>query len=165
MNQNNESKNKDLLEDLKSHSARTNEEVVVVASGYFNPLHIGHVRYLKGAKKLGTKLVVIINTDEQVKLKGSFRFMKTEERAEIVSSLKFVDDVVISIDKDKTVCKTLELIKPDIFSKGGDSTLDNVPEKEICERLGIKMVIGVGGGKIQSSSWLINKCTNEKNEQ
>ena len=140
--------------------SKNSKEVVVVASGYFNPLHIGHVRYFKEAKKLGTKLIVIINTDEQVKLKGSFRFMKTEERAEIVSSLKFVDDVVISIDKDKTVCKTLELIKPDIFAKGGDSTLDNVPEKEVCERLGIKMVIGVGGGKIQSSSWLISKYKN-----
>ena len=86
--------------------------------------------------------------------------MKEKERADIVSSLKFVDDVVISIDKDKTVCKTLEFIKPDIFAKGGDSTLDNVPEKEACERLGIKMVLGVGGGKIQSSSWLISKCKN-----
>jgi len=146
--------------------SKNSKEVVVVASGYFNPLHIGHVRYFKEAKKLGTKLVVIINTDEQVRLKGGFRFMKTEERAEIVSSLRFVDDVVISIDKDKTICKTLEFIKPDIFAKGGDSTLDNIPdtEKEVCERLGIKMVLGVGGGKVQSSSWLINKYMNKKNQ-
>jgi rfaE bifunctional protein nucleotidyltransferase chain/domain len=143
---------------LDNKKSKNSKEVVVVVSGYFNPLHIGHIRYFKEAKKLGTKLVVIINTDEQVSMKGSLRFMKTEERAEIVSSLKFVDDVVISIDKDKTVCKTLEFIKPDIFAKGGDSTLDNVPEKEVCERLGIKMVLGVGGGKIQSSSWLISKC-------
>jgi len=145
-----------------NEKSKNSKEVVVVVSGYFNPLHIGHIRYFKEAKKLGTKLIVIINTDEQAKLKGSFRFMKTEERAEIVSSLRFVDDVVISIDKDKTVCKTLELIKPDIFAKGGDSTLDNIPdsEKEVCERLGIKMVLGMGGGKIQSSSWLISKCKN-----
>ncbi len=145
---------------LDNKKSKNSKEVVVVVSGYFNPLHVGHIRYFKEAKKLGTKLVVIINTDEQARMKGSFRFMKTEERAEIISSLKFVDDVVISIDKDKTVCKTLELIKPDIFAKGGDSALDNVPEKEVCERLGIKMVLGVGGGKIQSSSWLISKCKN-----
>ena len=145
-----------------NNPSKKDKEVIVVASGYFNPLHIGHIRYLKEAKKLGTKLIVIINTDEQAKLKGSFRFMKEKERAEIVSSLKFVDDVILSIDKDKTVCKTLELIKPDIFAKGGDRTLDNIPEKEICEKLGIKMVFGVGGAKVQSSSWLINKRVNEE---
>ncbi len=147
----------------KDHNPfKKGKEVIVVVSGYFNPLHVGHVRYFKEAKKLGTKLIVIINTDEQVRMKGSTLFMEEEERAEIVSSLKPVNDVVISIDKDKTVCKTLELIKPDIFAKGGDSTLDNVPEKEVCERLGIKMVLGVGGGKIQSSSWLIKKCDNKE---
>lgn len=145
--------------------SKNREEVIVVASGYFNPLHVGHIRYFKEAKKLGTKLIVIINTDEQAKIKGSTLFMEEKERAEIISSLKFVDDVVMSIDKDKTVRKTLELIKPDIFTKGGDSTLDNVPEKEVCERLGIKIVLGVGGGKVQSSSWLINKDMNKKNKQ
>lgn len=145
--------------------SKNSKEVVVVASGYFNPLHVGHIRYFKEAKKLGTKLIVIINTDEQAKIKRSTPFMEEKERAEIVSSLKFVDDVVMSIDKDKTVRKTLELIKPDIFTKGGDSTLDNVPEKEVCERLGIKIVLGVGGGKVQSSSWLINKDMNKENKQ
>ncbi len=141
------------------------KEIVVAVSGYFNPLHIGHVRYLKEAKKLGTKLIVIINSDKQCKLKGSFAFMNEKERAEIVSSLKPVDEVVLSIDNDKTVCKTLESIKPDIFAKGGDRTLDNIPEKEICEKLGIKMVFNVGGGKVQSSSWLISKCINDNNKQ
>lgn len=144
--------------------SKNSKEVVVVASGYFNPLHVGHVRYFKEAKKLGTKLIVIVNTDEQAKIKGSTLFMKEKERAEIVSSLRPVDDVVMSIDKDRTVRKTLEFIKPDIFTKGGDSTLDNVPEKEVCERLGIKLVF-VKGGKVQSSSWLINKCMNKKNKQ
>jgi len=140
------------------------KEVVIVASGYFNPIHVGHVRYLREAKKLGTKLIVIINSDKQCKLKGSFPFMKEKERAEIISSLKFVDEVVVSIDRDKTVCKTLELIKPNIFTKGGDRTLDNIPERTVCERLGIKMVFNVGGGKVQSSSQLISKCANGKNE-
>jgi D-beta-D-heptose 7-phosphate kinase/D-beta-D-heptose 1-phosphate adenosyltransferase len=141
------------------------KEIVIVASGYFNPIHIGHVRYLREAKKLGTKLIVIINSDKQCKLKGSFLFMNEKERAEIISSLKFVDEVVLSVDKDKTVCKTLELIKPNIFAKGGDRTLDNIPEKEVCEEFGIKMVFNVGGGKVQSSSRLISKCINGKNKQ
>ncbi len=137
----------------KNHNPfKKEKEIVVVVSGYFNPLHVGHIRYFKEAKKLVTKLIVIINTDEQVKIKGSTLFMGEKERAEIVSSLKFVDNVVISIDKDKTVYKALEFIKSDIFTKGGDSTLDNVLEKEVCERSDIKMVFGVGGGKIQSSS-------------
>ena len=138
--------------------------MVVVASGYFNPLHIGHIRYLRDAKKLGTKLVVIINTDRQARLKGSFPFMREKERAEVVSSLKFVDDVILAIDRDKTVCKTLEFIRPDIFAKGGDRTLKNIPEREICEKLSIKMVFGVGGEKVQSSSWLISSV-NEKNKK
>lgn len=145
---------------MTSTKYKKTKEILVVASGYFNPLHIGHIKYLKGAKKLGTKLIVIVNTDHQIKLKRSLPFMNEKERVEIISALKFVDNVILAIDRDKTVCKTLELIKPDIFAKGGDRTLDNIPEKEICEKLGIKMVFGVGGRKVQSSSWLISKITN-----
>ena len=133
------------------------KEIVVVTSGYFNPLHIGHLRCMQAAKELGTKLIVIVNNDEQVRVKGSASFMSEKERMEIVKALKPVDEVLLSIDKDKTVCKTLELIKPDIFAKGGDRTLGNIPEVPVCEKLGIKMVFGVGGGKVQSSSWLIKK--------
>lgn len=133
------------------------KEIVVATSGYFNPLHIGHLRCLQAAKKLGTKLVVIINSDDQVRVKGSAAFMPEKERMEIVKALKPVDEIVLSVDKDLTVCKSLELVKPDIFAKGGDRTLDNIPEVPVCEKLGIKMVFGVGGGKVQSSSWLIKK--------
>ena len=127
----------------------------VVASGYFDPLHIGHIRYLREAKKLGDKLIVILNNDKQAKLKKGRSFMPVNEREEILKSLEFVDEVVISKDEDLSVCKTLEMLKPDIFAKGGDRTIDNIPEKEICEKFGIKMVFGVGGEKVQSSSWLI----------
>ena len=102
--------------------------MVVAVSGYFNPLHIGHVRYLQAAKRLGTKLVVIINSDAQVKLKGGNLFMNEKERADIVSALKPVNQVILAIDKDRSVCKTLELLKPDIFANGGDRTNDNIPE-------------------------------------
>lgn len=123
--------------------------IKVCTSGYFNPVHIGHIRLMEEAKKLGDYLIVIVNNDEQVKLKGSKPFMKELERCAIIKALRCVDEVVLSIDADRTIIKTLTMIKPDIFAKGGDSTPDNVPEKDIC-----KIVYGVGGGKIQSSSWL-----------
>jgi D-beta-D-heptose 7-phosphate kinase/D-beta-D-heptose 1-phosphate adenosyltransferase len=124
-------------------------------SGYFNPVHKGHIRYLKEAKELGGRLVVIVNNDKQVRIKGSKPFMGEQERLEIVSAIKYVDEALIAIDKDGTVIETLKFVKPDIFAKGGDRTLDNIPEREICEKLGIKIVEGVGGGKIQSSSELL----------
>jgi cytidyltransferase-like protein len=123
--------------------------ITVCTSGYFNPLHKGHVRLIQEARKLGDRLVVIVNNDTQVRLKGSVPFMDEMERLEIVSALRDVDQAVLSIDDDSTVCKTLSRIRPNLFAKGGDSTSSNVPEQEICQ-----VVFGVGGGKIQSSSWL-----------
>lgn len=125
----------------------------ICTSGYFNPLHVGHIRLLQESKALGDYLVVIVNNDEQVKLKGSVPFIPEDERVEIIKALRCVDEVVLSIDKDKTVCETLKMIKPDLFAKGGDSNDTNVPEKDICP-----LVLGVGGGKIQSSSWLIENA-------
>ncbi|MFA5232537.1 MAG: adenylyltransferase/cytidyltransferase family protein [Candidatus Paceibacterota bacterium] len=131
----------------------------VCVSGYFNPLHSGHLSLFKKAKKMGDFLIVIVNNDKQVKLKGSIPFMKEKERVEIIINLKMVDRVVISIDKDKTVRKTLEKINPDIFANGGDKkSPKDIPEKEICDKLGIKMVFGVGGNKSQSSSKLLKKA-------
>jgi len=134
---------------------------LVIASGYFNPLHIGHLDYLREAKKLGNRLLVIINNDEQVKAKGNISFMNQKDRMKIIMSLQFVDTVMVSADKDKTVCETLRLIplyhKADrmIFANGGDRREEDVPEKEICDKLGIEMVYGVGGEKKESSSSLI----------
>jgi len=134
------------------------KKIVVAVSGYFNPLHIGHIRLFEEAKKLGTKLVVIINNDKQVKLKGSIPFMKEKERMEIVSALSAVDNVVLAIDKDKTVCETLKIIRPDIFANGGDRSKNNIPEVAVCEEINCEMVFSVGrGGKVQSSSWLLEK--------
>lgn len=121
---------------------------IVCTSGYFNPLHIGHLELFKEAKTLGDYLVVIVNNDEQVKLKGSKTFMDEDERVEIIKAIRYVDKVVLSIDKDKTIRETLKKISPDIFAKGGDSTSENTPEID----LGIKVVFNVGGDKIQSSS-------------
>lgn len=124
---------------------------VVVASGYFDPIHIGHIEYLKLAKSLGDKLIVIVNNDKQAVLKKGKEFMPFKERMEIVKSLKFVDEVFPSIDEDKTVCKSLEALKPNIFAKGGDRKSDEIPEGEICRKHGITIVDGLGN-KIQSSS-------------
>jgi cytidyltransferase-like protein len=129
----------------------------VAVSGYFNPLHVGHVRLIKAAKKFG-KLVVIVNNDRQVKLKGSTPFMNEKERMEVIATLKPVDDVVLSIDDDLPVCKTLEMIKPDIFCNGGDRTAKNIPELGVCKKIGCEVKFGIGGPKVQSSSALITNA-------
>ena len=127
---------------------------VVVASGYFDPIHVGHIEYLELAKTMGDKLVVIVNNDWQAALKKGKSFMKETDRLKIVSSLKCVDEVFLSIDKDKTVCKSLEIINPDIFAKGGDRFSDEIPESKICEKLNIDIIDGLGE-KIRSSSLII----------
>jgi cytidyltransferase-like protein len=133
--------------------------ITVCVSGYFNPLHTGHISLFKEAKKLGDYLIVIINNDKQVLMKKTIPFMKENERAEIIRNLKMVDRVVISIDKDKTVCKTLNKINPDIFANGGDrKNIDDIPENEICDKLKIKMIFGIGGKKTQSSSKIIKNA-------
>lgn len=136
-------------------------EKIVCVSGYFNPLHIGHIEYFEKSKKLGDKLVVIVNNDSQSFLKKGSSFMKEEERLKIIRSLKIVDMAVLSIDEDRTVCKTLKCIVPDIFANGGDQFNDNIPEKDVCKELKIKLVDGLGE-KIQSSSLLLERKTKEK---
>lgn len=136
---------------------------VVITSGYFNPIHIGHINLLREARQTGDFLVVIVNNDEQVTLKSSTRFMNQNERVEIMKSLKYVDEVFLSIDKDESVCESLKFIaklyKEDnlFFVNGGDRCAENIPEVVVCEKLNISLVDNVGGGKIQSSSWLLSK--------
>ena len=130
------------------------KEITVAVSGYFNPLHIGHLEMMEKAKKLGDRLVVIVNNDYQVKLKGSVPFLNQADRLKIISAIKWVDKVFLSIDRDKSVRESLAKVKPDIFAQGGDRHQGNIPEVGVCRRLGIKMVEGLGG-KIRSSSVLI----------
>ena len=125
--------------------------ILVVASRYFDPLHVGHIEYLELSKKLGDKLIVIINNDIQAKLKKGNSFMDEKDRMKIISSLTCVDEVFLSIDKDITQCKSLELLKPQVFANGGDRTNAEVPESTICKKLNIKIVDGLGK-KIRSSS-------------
>lgn len=136
--------------------------VIVAVSGYFNPLHVGHLEMIQKAKKLGDELVVIINNDAQVALKGSVPFMSLADRVKIVKALRDVDRVFISIDKDKTVRQSLTKVRPDIFANGGDRySVGDVPEYPICQKYGIKMVDGLGR-KIRASSQLIAKAAQLK---
>ena len=128
-------------------------KIRVAVSGYFDPIHIGHLEYLRMAKELGDSLVVIVNNNYQCKLKKGKHFMDENDRVEIVKALRFVDEVFLSVDKDKTVCKSLEEIKPDIFANGGDRATSEVPETPVCKKFNIKMVDGLGD-KIRSSSSL-----------
>jgi cytidyltransferase-like protein len=137
-----------------------NEQIVCV-SGYFNPLHAGHIEYFEKSKALGTKLIVIVNNDKQSMLKKGSSFMNENERLKIIRSLRIVDMAVLAIDDDRTVCKTLESVRPHIFTNGGDQSNEIIPEKQICEKLNIKLVDGMGD-KIQSSSWLL-KDISKKN--
>ena len=124
---------------------------VVAISGYFDPIHVGHIEYINMAKKLGDKLVVIVNNNYQCELKKGKPFMDEKDRVIIVSNLKNVDEVFLSIDKDKTVCASLEKIKPDIFANGGDRKNYEIPESVICKKYDIKIIDGLGD-KIRSSS-------------
>lgn len=141
------------------------KETWVAVSGGFDPMHIGHVRMFKAAKRLADKLVVIVNNDNWLKDKKGFAFMPQKERAELIASFPYVDKVVLTGHKpgeyfdDKSVCRELKKLKPDVFANGGDRkpSGDPVPEVELCRKLGIKMVYNIGhGGKVQSSSWMIN---------
>lgn len=135
---------------------------VVITSGFFNPVHIGHMNLMKEARKLGDFLVVIVNNDQQVKVKGSVPFMPEHERVQIIKDIKHVDAVFLSIDQDGTVAESLKAIAKEhqgelIFAKGGDRNFNNIPENEknACRQFNIKVVNNVGGGKVQSSSWLL----------
>ncbi|MFH1365144.1 MAG: adenylyltransferase/cytidyltransferase family protein [archaeon] len=116
-----------------------NNEKIVLASGYFNPLHIGYLEYLELAKKLGDNLIVIVNNNEQVKLKGRAPFMNKEDRLKIVKALKCVDEVFLSIGKDSSVCQSIEFLArtkgASIFAKWGNRNTGNIPEKRICDKM------------------------------
>jgi len=145
------------------------EKIVVVVSGGMDPLHIGHVRLFQEAKKLGDKLIVVLNNDNWLLAKKGYIFMPQNERKEVLEALACVDEVVLTSHsknpKDMSVAKELLKIKPDIFARGGDRKPDSVPlpsqEIKACRAIGCKIVYNVGkGGKIQSSSWLVEKIKN-----
>ena len=132
----------------------------IVTSGYFDPLHVGHIEYLQLARELGDRLVVIINNNHQATLKKGRALMPDMDRMKIIEALSCVDEVFLSVDTDTSVCRSLEAVWQSypstaeiIFAKGGDRTSDEIPEGPTCDRLNIKIVDGLGA-KIHSSSSL-----------
>jgi len=147
---------------MKKTNKIKRKKKVVMVSGGFDPLHIGHIRYMQEAKKLGDELVVVLNNDNWFQVKGKPVFMTDKERGEIIEALECVDKVVISghpkNTKDISVCGEIARIKPHIFANGGDRFADNIPEFKLCNDLGIKMVFNVGkGGKVRSSSEMLKE--------
>lgn len=135
----------------------------IIVSGYFNPIHKGHLEYFNNAKALADELFVIVNSDFQRNLKGSKEFQNEDERLFIVQNIKAVDKAIISIDTDRTVCASLNHLYKKFgleydlgFANGGDQNNDSIPEASICKQLGIHLIDGLGD-KIQSSSWLLAK--------
>lgn len=131
---------------------------IVCVSLYADPLTPGHVQVLELAKKLGDKLFVIVNNDEQAALKKGRAFIPAADRLKIIRGLACVDGACISCDKDRTVRETLRIVRPDVFANGGDVTADSpAPEREVCDELGIEMVYGLGA-KISSSRWYLERA-------
>jgi D-beta-D-heptose 7-phosphate kinase/D-beta-D-heptose 1-phosphate adenosyltransferase len=130
---------------------------IVVASGYFNPLHKGHIEYLQRSRELGDQLIVIVNNDEQVRMKKGYVLLSAEDRIKVVRELECVDMAIESVDKTRSVVETLKLLHPHVFTNGGDQTNDSIPEAEYCRTMGIELVDGLGE-KIESSSDIVNRA-------
>ena len=145
---------------------------VGIVSGYFNPIHTGHLDYLEGAKQECDILYVIVNNDHQVAIKGSKQFMDDNARLRIVNALSCVDKAMVSVDEDSTVVRSISKIHKRYaddpfmtglyFMNGGDRKTYNTPEAQVCEALGIHLLYSVGGGKTESSSTLLQKVKDAK---
>jgi len=139
------------------------KQKAIIVSGYFNPIHKGHLEYFNNAKAMADQLFVIVNNDHQRELKGSKEFQDENERMIIVSNIKAVDKAILSIDTDRTVCATIKMIAEQFgnkfelgFANGGDQNNDTIPERSVCKEMNVTLIDGLGD-KIQSSSWLLKK--------
>ena len=139
-------------------------KTVVVVSGYFNPIHIGHIRLLEAASELGDHLVVVVNNDRQQLLKKGKVIMSEDERREVVAAIRYVDDAVIALDDDPTIIRTLDQVAREhtddqiIFANGGDrQSSRDIPEASVCQRHGIELRFAVGGNEKLNSSSNINQ--------
>jgi len=126
----------------------------IALSGGFDPIHVGHLRMIQEASKHG-QVVIILNSDAWLMRKKEYTFMSYEERKEILEGFSCVSEVVSVDDSDNTVCEAIDRLRPDYFGNGGDRKNDNVPEVDLCKKLGVELVWNLGGPKIQSSSDLV----------
>ena len=146
------------MSDIGFHTV--NRDVAFVVSGYFDPIHVGHLEMIKLAKKLGDELIVIVNNDKQAKLKKKKSFMSEDDRLKIVKAIRYTDAAFISVDEDKTVCGSLEKVRRNykdyniIFANGGDRHSGEIPESKVCKKCDIEMIDGLGD-KIRSSSKIV----------
>jgi D-beta-D-heptose 7-phosphate kinase/D-beta-D-heptose 1-phosphate adenosyltransferase len=147
--------------------ARTSpDSKVVMVSGGFDPVHVGHLRMFKEAKKLGDRLVVVLNSDEWLKRKKGKNFMHQDERAELIGELDPVDEVFILESERDDVGEAIEKFKPHIFANGGDRRDESdIPEAPICAEHNVEMIFNVGGDKVRSSSELLKEYHEEKNKK
>src|SRR3989344_2263687 len=148
----------ELVEEIrKRYEELKKTKKIIVTSGYFDPLHHGHIELFKLSKQLGDFLIVLINNDVQTMMKKGYVFMPARDRAKIIVEFECVDEVFISIDtEDQSQCKTLGFIKPHIYTKGGDRYIYEIPETLVCKANGIQIIDGLGA-KVQSSSELVRK--------
>jgi cytidyltransferase-like protein len=130
--------------------------MIVLCSGAFDPIHIGHLALLSDAAKLG-RVFVALNSDEWLQRKKGYAFVSWAERCEILEAIKYVQAVVPVDDADGTVCEAIARIKPHFFANGGDRDHADEQEHALCVKLGVKELFGVGGGKIQSSTGLLRR--------
>lgn len=151
---------------MGNNSMKKEKKKIIAVSGAFDPLHPGHIRLFREAKKLGEELVVVLNNDNWLKKKKGYVFMPEKERKEVIEAIKWVDRVVLtnhfSAPADMSICAELEKIHPQIFARGGSQSEDYIPELKFCKKIGCRVIFNVGrGGKIGSSSKIVANFAKE----
>ena len=139
------------------------EKTLVIVSGYFSPLHCGHLDYLEAGASLGDRLIVIVNNDLQQKKKKGKVILPQQDRLRIVKALSIVDEACVAIDDDSSVKKTIESIALKnqqfslMFANGGDRNQpSDIPEVDVCREHKIQLIFGAGGSTKRDSSTRIN---------
>ena len=141
------------------------KSATIALSGAFDPLHVGHIRMIKSATNFG-RVIIILNSDDWVKRRKGYLLTPWSDRKELLLAINGVSEVIKVNDSDETVCEALESMHPTVFGNGGYTTRTNTPERELCLRLGIRLVWGLGGGEKDAySNDMIRKILNKETEE